>query len=51
MALKDAHHGAPLKVWEENLRRRNPAAMDAWREKLSDEAAFYEYLQFEFLRQ
>ena len=51
MALKDAHHGAPLKTWEEDLRRRTPAAMDAWREKLSGETAFYEYLQFEFLRQ
>ena len=51
MALKDAHEGAPLRSWEEELRRRDQETLAAWKEKLSDEIAFYEYLQFEFLRQ
>ena len=51
MAIKDAHEGAPLRSWEEELRRRDREALDVWKEKLSDEIAFYEYLQFEFLRQ
>jgi 4-alpha-glucanotransferase len=51
MALKEVHGGAALKTWAEELIRRDPDAFDGWREKLSQETSFYEYLQFEFLRQ
>ena len=51
MALKEVHGGAALKTWAEELIRRDPDALDGWREKLSQETSFYEYLQFEFLRQ
>ena len=51
MAVKDAHQGAPLRDWEEGLKNREQESLDAWREKLSEDVAFYEYLQFEFLRQ
>ncbi len=51
MAVKDAHGGAALDFWEEDIRGGDPAAKAAWLEKLSDEVGFYEYIQYEFLRE
>ena len=51
MAIKDAHGGADLETWEEDIRDYMPAARLRWREKLSDEVGFYMYLQYEFLRE
>ena len=37
--------------WEEGLRRRQPAALEAARRRLADEVFHHKYLQFEFDRQ
>lgn len=51
MALKDAHGGAPLSAWEKEIRDRESGALKDAREKYRRETDFYEYLQYEFLRE
>ncbi len=51
MAVKDAHGGAPLDSWEEDIRDGETLAKHDWSERLQEEVGFYEYLQFEFLRE
>ncbi len=51
MAVKDAHGGAPCDAWEEDIRSGSPAAREAWTGRLSEEIGFYEFVQFEFLRE
>ena len=51
MALKDAHQGAPLSAWEEEIRLHKEEACAKWADSLSDEMDFYRYLQFEFNRE
>ena len=48
MALKDAHGGASFFEWEDELRLREPKAIEAAREKYSAQIGFYEWLQEEF---
>ena len=51
MAVKNAHGGAALEFWEEDIRTREESAMKRWKEKEQEEIDFYCYLQFEFMRQ
>lgn len=51
MAIKDSFGGVCFLEWEEDIRLRKEAAMKAYREKLSDEVAFYEFQQFLFAKQ
>ncbi|MBN2149053.1 MAG: 4-alpha-glucanotransferase [Anaerolineales bacterium] len=51
MALKDAHNGAPWHTWEEPLRRREPQALQAARERYSGQIQQHIYRQFLFFRQ
>src|SRR6516165_1208458 len=51
LALKDAHKGAPWYDWTPSLVRREPAALSAWREKLSDDIRYHEFVQYVFARQ
>ena len=51
MAVKDTHGGADFETWEEDIREYRPEACALWRERLSDEIAFYKFLQFEFLKE
>ena len=47
-----AHFGAPWTEWEdEDLRRHEPEAVAAWRERLADEVAFQTCLQYWFFTQ
>ena len=48
MAVKDAHHGASLASWEEDIRQHEEAACAKWAGRLFEEVEFYRYLQFEF---
>ena len=50
-ALKDAHGGVAWNVWEPALVSREPAAMDAARQKLSEEIEAQRFYQFLFFRQ
>ncbi len=51
MALKDAHKGASFMEWEDELRLREPAAIEAAMSEYEDEIGFYEWLQYEFFRE
>lgn len=51
MALKDAHQGAGWHTWEPEISRRHPQALAEWKERLSQEIFFHQYLQFQFFQQ
>ena len=51
MAIKDAHDGAPMESWEEDIRERREEAVKNWETQCGEEVAFYEYLQYEFFRE
>ncbi len=51
MALREAHAGASWFTWEENIAKRQPEALEQWKERLESEIYFHKYLQFEFFRQ
>ena len=51
MAVKDAHGGAGFESWEEDIREYRPEARARWEEELSEEVAFYKYIQYEFLKE
>lgn len=51
MAVKEANQGKSWDLWEDDLRLRLPAALKAYREKLSDEIGFYAFQQIKFREQ
>ena len=51
MSIKEAHNGASLDSWEEDIRERRPEAMARWAAEQAEEVAFYEFLQFKFAEQ
>lgn len=51
MALKDAHGGRPWSEWEENLGRREPAALAAARQQYDAETGFVMMQQYLFAKQ
>ena len=54
MALKNAHvdhEGGVWTYWPRDIAQREPQAMAAWREKLADEIAHHQFLQFHFFNQ
>ena len=51
MAVKDVHGGAGTNDWEPAIRDHKEEAVAEWSAKLKEETGFYEYLQFEFMRQ
>jgi 4-alpha-glucanotransferase len=50
-ALKEHHGGAPWSTWEQDVATHQPAALERWREALSDQIQFHQYVQFLFDRQ
>lgn len=48
MALKDSFNGKSWVEWPDDIRLREPEALEASREKFREQALFYEYLQYEF---
>lgn len=48
MALKKEHGGAGFMQWEQALRMREPAALEAARHRLADEIGFQTFLQYRF---
>ncbi|MDR1701130.1 MAG: 4-alpha-glucanotransferase [Lachnoclostridium sp.] len=48
MAIKDDYNGLSYLEWEDDIRKREPEAMEKYRERLQDEIQFYMYLQYEF---
>lgn len=51
MAIKDAHGGAAYSLWEEDIRRHEPDAVDMWRVKCAGQVQYYQMLQYFFYRQ
>ncbi len=51
MALKEKAGGVSWLDWEDNIRKRKPAAIDAAKKELADDMGLYYFEQFEFDRQ
>ncbi|MFE1745706.1 4-alpha-glucanotransferase [Coleofasciculus sp. H7-2] len=51
MALREAHGHASWYTWEPEIAKRQPEALEQWRQRLNDEIYYHKYLQFEFFRQ
>lgn len=51
MALKDAHEGASWHTWEPEVRQRQPEALEAARQSLSDKIFFHQFVQYQFFLQ
>jgi 4-alpha-glucanotransferase len=50
-AVKGAHSGVAWTVWEEPIRKREPAAVERYRTELAPEIDFERFVQFQFHRQ
>ena len=51
MALKETHGFAPWFQWEEELKTRDPEALEAQRQALAEPIRFYCFVQYLFFRQ
>ena len=51
MALKDRFGGKPWYQWDEKLKFRNPAAIEAARQELAEEIRFFCFVQYLFSKQ
>ena len=51
MALQKHFGGAPLSDWDDEIRRRQPHAVERYTELLSDDILFYKKVQLYFFRQ
>ena len=51
MAAKDYHGGQLWTQWDKGLVRREEKALTEWKQKLSDDILYYQFIQFVFFRQ
>ena len=51
MALKDSFDGLSWQSWPEEIRLREPAALQKCRERLKEQTAFWQYIQYLFFTQ
>lgn len=51
MAVKNSFGSCSWNLWDEGIRLRTPEAVEAYREKLTDEIGFYEFQQMKFEEQ
>lgn len=51
MALKDHFGGGSWNEWDKDIRTRETDAIAAWTDRLANDIAFQQYLQFQFFRQ
>lgn len=51
MAIKERYDGASFELWDEDIRTRQPEALNEYENQLSKEIGFYEFIQFEFYQQ
>lgn len=51
MALKNYHNGIEWPKWEKEIAFRKKDSLKKWKEKLSDEISFQEFIQFMFFKQ
>ncbi len=50
-SLKDAHEGTSWINWEPEIATRQPEALDHWRQELTGQIAFHQYVQYTFYKQ
>ncbi len=48
MAIKSHFGGIPWNEWDEDIRRRTPQALERYRDMLSQEIGFHQFLQYHF---
>ncbi len=51
MAVKNSFGGKSWSEWDEDIRRRKPAAMKKYREKYAEEVEFFKFQQYLFAKQ
>ena len=51
MAVKDAHNGVAFLEWEEDIRMREPAAVEKWTKQCARRIEYYNMLQYLFFKQ
>lgn len=51
MAVRDAGDGLPLQEWSEDIRTRQPQALEAWKTRCAERVAYHKMLQYFFFRQ
>jgi 4-alpha-glucanotransferase len=51
MACKQMYKGIAWMHWDQGIRRRDPVALNQWREKLGNETNLHKFAQFEFFLQ
>ncbi len=51
MAIKDKKGGLSFAEWEDEIKTRQPEAMEKYRLELQEDVYFYMFLQYEFFRQ
>ena len=51
MAIKDAHDGVSFDKWENDIRTREPKAIENWKSKCEAKQNYYKMLQYFFFKQ
>ena len=51
MAVKNHFDSKSLAEWDDDIRLRQPEAIERYSKQLADEIRFYQYLQYEFMKQ
>ena len=51
MGIKDEHGGEPFCRWEDDIRRREPQALEYWEDKCKERVIYYKMLQYLFFKQ
>lgn len=51
MAIKNSKDDVNWMEWDEDIRYRDPGAMELYRELLKDQIEFYQFIQFHFFKQ
>ena len=51
MAVKNSFDGVSFEEWEDDIRKRDPKAMQKYQEQYQEEIRFYVFLQYEFSKQ
>ena len=51
MGIKNRMGLRPWSLWDEDIKRREPAAMDYWRQEVKEDIDFYCFIQYHFYKQ
>lgn len=51
MSIKNHFGGVSWSEWDEDIRLRDPSALESYEKKLENEVEFYKFLQFKFAKQ